>query len=288
MGSLNLIVGTDKSRRKQQFTKNRNSSGSSTSSMSQISSQKMNLILDSLQLHQSRDSTKQNYCSIWQQFNNFLVRLDWKPSTWENRAAMFGAYLVSTCGIQSSTLQSYISAIKYSLRLIHYKWNDNKVILSSIIRACQLKNDVIKTRLPIQFALFEMLLFEIGCQFHHQPYLCHMYRVMFTLAYYGLMRIGEIAAGQHSLKACNVHIGSNKNKILLLLYMSKTHDEGSPPQKIKIMQEEEWNRRKKNFCPFELTRKYIKHRGDYRTDHEPFFIYRNSIPVPPATVHSVL
>ena len=147
---------------------------------------------------------------------------------------------------------------------------------------------MIKTRLPIQFALFGMLLFEIGRQFHHQPYLCHVYRAMFALAYYGLMRIWEIAAGQHSLKACNVHIGSNKNKILLLLYMSKTHDEGSPPKKIKIMQEEEWNRRKKNFCPFELTRKYIKHRGDYRTDHEPFFIYRNSIPVPPATVRSVL
>ena len=56
-----------------------------------------------------------------------------------------------------------------------------------------------------------------------QPYLLVLYEAIFCLAYYGLMRIGELTEGDHPIKAKDIHIGVNKDKILLVLYTSKTH-----------------------------------------------------------------
>ena len=91
-----------------------------------------------------------------------------------------------------------------------------------------------KTRFPIQIGFLEILLFEINRSFSQQPYLSCLYKAMFALAYYGLLRIREITDSDHIIKANDFHIGSNKNKIRVLLYTSKTHGEESPPQKVKI------------------------------------------------------
>ena len=89
--------------------------------------------------------------------------------------------------------------------------------------------------MPIHFNLFEMILFELNRYYGAtQPYLNITYRALLSLAYYGLMRIGELTTSQHSLKAKDVHIASNKNKILVILHSSKTHGKESLPQKIKI------------------------------------------------------
>ena len=61
-----------------------------------------------------------------------------------------------------------------------------------------------------------------------------MYKTIFLLAYYGLLRIGEVAESQHCLLAPNVNIGENKDKIQLILLSSKTHASESKPQEIKI------------------------------------------------------
>ena len=183
---------------------------SSSNSSSKISSTEMERVLESLMANQTRESTKANYQSIWRQFNRFLVRLDWLPRGWEERASLFSAHLVSK-GIQSSTLKSYISAIKHMVNTYadNYEWNDKKILLSAIVRACSLKNNCLTARLPIQLALFEMLLFEIERNYQCQPYLCSMYKAIFALAYYGMLRIGEITLSKHVIRAKDVHIGSN-------------------------------------------------------------------------------
>ena len=154
----------------------------------------------------------------------------------EEKTALFGAHLADE-GVQSSTLKSYFSAIKHILKLDGYVWNDRKALLSSLIRGCHLQNDTVKIRLPIQKGLFEMLLFELERLYgvnNPQPHLEWMYKAMFSLAYYGMMRVGELTYSQHSLKAANTHVSHDKKKIMVTLYSSKTHDMGSRPQKIKI------------------------------------------------------
>ena len=114
---------------------------------------------------------------------------------------------------------------------------------------------------------------------HHMEYL---YKAIFAISYYGMMRIGEVTFSQHVLKARNMHIALNKDNILLVLYSSKTHGLSSRPQKIKITS----NRAEKlgkylhrNFCQFTILRHYMKLRGSYDSDTEPFFIFKDKSPV---------
>ena len=128
--------------------------------------------------------------------------------------------------------------------------------------------------------------------FDKQPYLEILYKTMFALSFYGLLRIGEVTFSEHSILAKNVHIAINKRKIMLVLYSSKTHSKESRPQKVKI----EANSVHKNFknsntiyfCPFNLARKYLNIRGDSKNDNEQFFIFSDGTPVKAANATNVL
>ena len=142
--------------------------------------------------------------------------------TWEERFSLYGACLVDT-GIQSSTIRSYASAVKNILTTDGYVWGDQKVLLNMIIKAYKLENDTVKTRLPISCNLLELILFSLDRALGPQPYLCIMYKSIFLLGYYGLMRVGELTSGTHPVRAKDIRVATNKNKILLILYSSKTH-----------------------------------------------------------------
>ena len=183
-------------------------------------------------------------------------------------------------------MKSYVSGIKKTLICDNYTWDDSKVQIASLTRACKLKNDVVLTRLPIHCGLLELILFEIKRKFlkDNQPYLQAMYLAMFALGYYGLMRVGELTLSEHVVKASNVHIATNKDKIWLVLYSSKTHDCSSRPQKIKIVSnknERSGRYRHRNFCPFKLMREYLKIRGGYKNSDEPLFIFKDKTAVTP-------
>lgn len=71
-----------------------------------------------------------------------------------------------------------------------------------------------------------MILFEIGNMYgKQQPYLEYMYKALFAIGYYGMLRVGELTCSPHVLKAKNFHLGRNKKKLMLILYSSKTHGE---------------------------------------------------------------
>ena len=195
----------------------------SSSNSSRISSSSMKCIIERLKTHKNRNSTNVNYLCVWRKFNNFLIKLDKKPSLWEDRIALFGAFLVNQ-GIQSSTLRSYYSAIKSILQDDGVKISEDRILLNMLVKSCKTVNDCIRVRLPIQIRLLEILLFELQRFYSKQPYLETMYKTIFLLAYYGLFRIGELTTGQHPVKAKDVHIGQNKEKMLFILHSSKTHN----------------------------------------------------------------
>ena len=90
----------------------------------------MELILDRLRSKTTRNTTVKNYYQIWCQFNKFVIRLDQKPTTWEDRLALYGAYLVDK-GTQSSTLKSYFSAIKKILEMNEYEFKMKTLLLNT-------------------------------------------------------------------------------------------------------------------------------------------------------------
>ena len=118
-----------------------------------------------------------------------------------------------------------------------------------------------------------------------------MYKAIFSLGYYGMLRISELVKSDHIVKACNVHMALNKDKLMIMLYSSKTHGEGSRPQSIKIVS----NRREKSgkyahrhFCPFVVINDFIKMRGNYTHEMEQFFIFHDGSPVFPSQVRKML
>ena len=220
----------------------------------------MEIILERLKNNMNRSTTNKNYYTIWKSLNSFLTKLDSIPEFWEERVALFGAYLVEYKNVKSTTLRSYISAIKHTLKVDNYKWNDQMVWLNSLIRSCKKVNDTVYIRFPIHFKLLEMILFDVQRMYRDQPYLSCLYKAIFTSAYYGLLRTGEAVAaeGGHTIKAKNVFMASKKKKILIILYTSKTHDESQEPQEIKISSNEITGNNKKFFCPVETLGTYMK------------------------------
>ena len=96
------------------------------------------------------------------------------------------------------------------------------------------------------------------------------------------MRVGKLTQGQHVVKAKDVHLSRNKDKVLNILHSSKTHTRADRPQKIRITsnaKERTGSCVHRHFCPFKLLRLYISERRPFEDDAEPFFIYRDRLPV---------
>ena len=270
---------------------------STSSQSSKISVKHINQVMEKLKNNQTRKSTAANYHAIWRQFNKFLISLDSNQmnTSWEERLILYGTHLVDT-GTQSQTIKCYFSAIKHILKVDGYEWNNDKAMLTVITKSCRLLNDTLKVRLPIRRRLLDLILFEIQRIYQNkQPYLEKLYLAAFSLAYYGMMRIGEIALGPHTIKAKDIHVGRNKQKILMVLYTSKTHGLESRPQKIKIEANSNNVLQSQNsefngliFCPFAMVRRFLAARGNYEKDDEQFFVFRDKSPLKPENFRELL
>ena len=247
----------------------------------------MKFILEDLKNDRHRNTTAKAYHKVWEKFNQFVIRLDDIPKTWEERTSLFCAYLIQIKQLQSSTIKSYVSAIKSKLIGDNYEWNDNQVLLAAITSSCQKRNDIFRSRLPISRRLLEHILFETDRLFRTR-FTILVYQTAFCLAYYGLLRIGELTESPHVIRAKDVHSADNKNKLLIILYSSKTHSRRHRPQKIKITTTEQYeqlyNTRKAQnkftfFCPFTITSDYLHLRGGYDDDQEQLLIFSDGSPL---------
>ena len=271
----------------------RSSSHRSTqSTSSRLSTLEICNIVEQLCIQQHRDSTRKCYYSVWKTFNQFFVHLDRKPTKWEDRLTLFVGYLIDVQKMQSSSVKSYISAVKAVLKMHEIQVKEDQYLLSSLTRVCRLKNDQMRTRLPIQKSMLRVILDKTKHYFEstvNQPYLSILYRTLFLTAYFGFFRVSELTAGTHQLLAKNVHIGVNKKKVLFVLHSSKTHGQHMPLQMIKVQSETVKKRhgsRKRTAkatlpCPYQMLCEYSSQRGGYASDSEAFFIFRDKSTVKP-------
>ena len=247
-------------------------------------------IVEKLKNQQNRSSTRANYYNIWKKFNQFFIRLDVKPDSWEERLILFVGYLIN-CNIKSNTIKSYISAIKSVLRQDGEELRENVYLLKALTKACKLKNDKVHTILPIRKNLLRMILEHLDRLFDSpQEYLIVMYQALFVTAYYGLFRIGEVTMSQHVIKAKDVHIGKNKRKLMFVLHSSKTHWFNTKPQIVKIsaVSRQNTSNTHEKFCPFKILQKYVSLRGKRDNDQEQFFVFRDGTPVLPRHTRTIL
>lgn len=131
--------------------------------------------------------------------------------------------------------------------------------------------------------MLNIILKQTNAHFNNlgQFYLVSMYTALFSTTYFGLFRVGELADSEHSVKTCDVHIGTNKNKVLFVLRSSKTHCKSMEPQIIKICSNSNRSARRNDshLCPFYLLRVYLSKRSNYKSLQENFFIFKDGSPV---------
>ena len=278
----------------ERLTVGKKSSRSSSSGNSTISTREIQAIIDKLRNSKYRATTERNYQCVWICFNKFFVRLDRKPTNWEDRLVLFVGFLVEEQK-QSSTIRSYILAIRAVLLDNDIELNENQYLLKSLTKACKIVNDKIRHRFPIRKSLVMVILYQIDLLYATQPYLNILFKTLISTAYFGLFRVGELthSGAGHVVRASNVHIGLIKNKVLFILHTSKTHDKSSRPQKIKITSKPVGSETNASIyggtlCPYQLIREYLNVRKGYNSQEEQFFVYANSSPVKAETLRSVL
>ena len=136
----------------------------SSPSSSRISLTYILNLIDRLKNQSMKSTTAKTYLKIWRQFNSFLIHLNQLPKWSEDLVAMFCAFLIEA-GLKSATIKTYVSRIKKLLKEDNYKWDDSRLLLSSLTRACKLKNDRVCCRRPISKGLLEILVFELDRMF---------------------------------------------------------------------------------------------------------------------------
>ena len=232
-----------------------------------------------------------NYYTVWKIFSNFLIKLDFRPNSWEDRLTLFVGHLINT-NKQSSTVKCYISAIKVILKEDGFEISEDQYLLSSLVRACKLQNDQIKPRLPIKKGLLSIILRQIEKHYRavNQPYLLVLYKAVFSTMYFGLLRVSEVAAGPHPVLVKDVHIGKNKRKFMLLLHTSKTHWRNSKPQIIKISSRgcQSMSFPSSLPCPYQVLRDYASYHRNYLDEEEQFFVFADKLPITHINVRNCL
>ena len=180
--------------------------------------------------------------------------------------------------------------------------NEDRFLLSALTRACKFKNDTVNMTLPIRKGMLRILLNTTFNSFmlNQQPYLAHLYTALFSTAYFGLFRVGEVTKGSHPIMVQDVHLACNKKKVLFILRSSKTHSVANRPQSVKITSSHLRNNTNiaifpsskqdnvDTFCPYLILRNYMDIRPEFHTGQEPFFVFRENSAVTPVTTRKLL
>lgn len=236
----------------------------------------------------NKKGTQRTYRSAYLEFTRFNLALDEMPELLGDQLAIFIAYRVEK-GDYSNTVTSKLSGIKSMLSLDGIEINTRTARLQALIKACKYKNDRVIQRMPIKEALLVRIIRQVDLMFHKQPYLASLYKCMLTVGYFGMLRVGEMAKGDHPILARDVHLSHDKKKVQIILRTSKTHGLGDQPQYVKFDTKDSrsylYNR---HFCPFEIVREYLEVRGPKESDSALMFQFQDQSPVKPYQLSAIL
>lgn len=240
----------------------------------QYSLEQFHRIIEEIKYMRHRVSTRLKYHEIWTTFNKFLIRFDRMPMTWEDRIYVYTAHLVDNKK-SINTVKSYLSAIRQILKSDGVELHEDKDLLSSLLTTCKIKNKSLFIRMPIKFKLLKAIIdhTHIALNREGQYFLGALLKSMFSMAYFGLLRVGEMVKSQHQIKLRNVHFAKNKSKVTILLESSKTHSKTDKPQKITLPEV----KKLPQYCPVSLLKEYLKLRRNIKS--KALFVLRDGQPI---------
>lgn len=233
-------------------------------------------------------TTKRAYRTAYLSFTQFNLSLDDMPERLDDQLAVYVAGRVQK-GDTSATIKSYLSGIKYMLAKDGIEINTRTARLRALIKACKYKNDRVIHRMPISEHLLVKLVKQYEVIFGGQPYLKKLYTCMLVMGFYGMLRVGEMASGEHPILARDIHFNHRLKKVQVILRTSKTHGLGDQPQYVKFCSQDGrvyLNNRK--FCPYQAVWDFMRARGPKLSNNDPFFVFSDNSPVKPYQMQAAL
>jgi hypothetical protein len=184
--------------------------------------------------------------------------------------AMFLTYL-DIKGYAPASIISYNSAIGYVHRLAGLPDPTSVNLIQKILSALVKISPSVDSRLPIT----EVLLFRMveSLKFvENSDYTKSLLHAMFVIAFFGLMRIGEVTSDNINQTAIMLNqIQLDKHKVTITISKFKHNIELQPFDIILYRQEQP------QICPVRVLSHYLKLRGLQRGPH---FVFANINPIP--------
>ncbi len=197
------------------------------------------------------DKTRESYNQKYTAFVNFLQTLEEVPADWELCLVLFRGHLISK-GLASRTVASYMTGVRSRLSLNGVELKENAYLMKQMHKAAQ-KQDVERLRCPVTKVLLEQVLKRIDFV-TKTNYEAALFGAIFTLAYHGMFRIGELVESVHALKVGNVLQAVTGNLIQCIQHSSKTSKPGEGHRRVPIDPTFD------EFCPCEMTVRYSQER----------------------------
>ncbi|KAJ8307155.1 hypothetical protein KUTeg_015239 [Tegillarca granosa] len=161
-------------------------------------------------------------------FGTHWSYIQW-PRSWHNKPILKDVTFLEL-GNASSTIRTYISAIAYQCKIKNVNDVTQSFIIKKMLTGLRHIDKRIDTRMPITLDILENLLkfLPVIC---FSSYESVMFTALFTLAFSGFVRIGELVANSirdqgHSLLNFNIRFVSFIKSLEIVIPHSKTDQSG--------------------------------------------------------------
>lgn len=212
-------------------------------------------------------SSARRYESNWKRFVTFVQTLDRKrrylPAS-PNTVIAFVQYLKDE-GKAPSTIRTFISAISERHKACRYPDPTNDYLVVKIVKGVAHACPHVDQRQPVSSRDLSLIIKSVPLS-KCSSYSVVLLRAMFSLMFFGFLRISEVTASPHNLSVTQCRIKPAK---LRLVFHTYKHSAGRPFS-LDVFPTG------KTACPYRRMVEYIKLRGN---DQGPLFRSANKLPV---------
>ena len=224
-------------------------------------------------LHASlSNNTWSVYTNALKTFNTFRQQyglMNMWPAP-ESQIACFISYCFNQ-GFLPATVSTYLSAVSYIHKIKHYSDPTQSFLIKKILDGLKRLRSRSDIRAPITYDILVQI-----CQV--LPFVCFntyeiaLFRAIFSLAYFGLLRVGELVytdKHQAGYSLCFDDVRFVANQMTVRIKMSKTNRSGIP-EFLHIPSVHD-----KKVCPVLAMKQYIQLRSSFSG---PLFCHANGLP----------
>ena len=206
-------------------------------------------------------STKVMYDKVWAMFHSFVgeqTGSELRLPVDRSLIVRFIAWLYSR-GYSYSTIATYISAVSFLHKMHGFPDFSKDFVIQKVLIGSKKAGNQVDNRLPLTKELVDLLCHSVP-KLTGDDYLQALIRAMFLTAFYGFLRVGEIAVSQDRgavIQRRDIELVRGQQDMLRLTIRSYKHDQGKGPHTLFIAP-----LRGEGFCPVQAMLKFIKVRGD--------------------------